>query len=369
MPAISLREEDMEKIKINQKKLRALAFFICAVMILTFCSGVTVLNASAAGGGGQYKNVTLIPGGIPFGVKFNTDGVVVLGFYDLEGLSKTQNPAYLAGLRPKDVIVEVNGREIEGADDLTRTVESCGGKPLTVTYTRAGEEKSARLTPAYSKEEGRYKTGIWVRDSGAGIGTVTYILPETGEFGGLGHGICDGESGELIPMESGVVTDVKINSVKRGLVGTPGEIKGYFGSDKCGTLKSNTDCGVFGRFTKIPEGLGQAMPVGLRDEVRCGEAEILCTLDSCGRHSYKIEISSINRGAEGSKCFIIKVTDPKLIEKTGGIVQGMSGSTIIQNGKIMGAVTHVMINDPTVGYGIFIENMLNAANIPMAKAS
>ena len=358
----------MKNIKINQKMKRISACFACALLMIGCVSGFSVFDASAAGGA-QYKNLSLIPGGVPFGVKFNTEGVVVLGFCDLEGISKTQNPAYLAGLRPKDVITEVNGREIDGAEDLTRVIENSEGKALDVTYTRSGEKKTTKLSPAYSKEEGRYKTGVWVRDSGAGIGTVTYVMPSTGEFGGLGHGICDGESGELVSMESGVITDVKIHSVKKGVSGTPGEVKGYFGKNQCGSLKSNTECGVFGSFTQLPTGLGDAMPVGLRDEVKCGGAEILCTLDSGGRQSYKIEISSVNRRADGSKCFIIKVTDKNLIEKTGGIVQGMSGSPIIQNGKLVGAVTHVMINDPTVGYGIFIENMLNAAEMPMQRAA
>ena len=354
--------------KIDKKRMRATALFLCAVLMISLCSGFFILNASASGGS-QYKNMSLIPGGIPFGVKFNTDGVTVLGFCDLEGISKTQNPAYLAGLRPKDVIIGVNGRSIKGADDLIRTVEGCEGRQIEITYTRSGEERSTKLTPAYSKNEGKYKTGVWVRDSGAGIGTVTYILPGTGEFGGLGHGICDSESGELIPMERGTVTDVKINSVKKGIAGNPGEIKGYFGKDARGELKSNTECGVFGVFSKIPEGLDKPMPIAKKDEVKCGEAELTCTLDGSDRQSYKVEISSLTRRSDGSKCFVVKVTDKKLIKKTGGIVQGMSGSPIIQNGKLVGAVTHVMINDPCVGYGIFIENMLNAAQMPLAKAS
>ena len=357
----------MENTKTKKRGLRALSLILCAAMMLTVCVGLASIGASAADG--NYRGIKLIPGGIPFGVKFSTEGVVVVGFSDLDGISKTQNPAYVAGLRPKDIITKINGRTLGGASDLTDEIENSGGREISLTYTRQGSEKTVKLTPVYSNGEGKYKTGIWVRDSGAGIGTVTYIVPETGEFGGLGHGICDGESGELIPMNRGVVTDVKISAIKKGVVGTPGEIKGYFGTDKCGSLKCNTECGVFGAFSKIPEGLGDAMPICTRDKVKSGEAEIMCTLDDSGRQSYKIEISAINRNADGSKCFVVKVTDPRLIEKTGGIVQGMSGSVICQNGKIVGAVTHVMINDPTVGYGIFIENMLSAAEVSAKTAA
>ena len=357
----------MENIKLKKRGLRALSLILCAAMMLALCVSLASIGVSAAEG--NYKGLKLIPGGIPFGVKFSTEGVVVVGFSDLDGISKTQNPAYVAGLRPKDIITKINGRALEGASDLTGEIENSGGREISLTYTRQGSERTVKLTPVYSKSDGKYKTGIWVRDSGAGIGTVTYIVPETGEFGGLGHGICDGESGELIPMNRGVVTDVKISAIKKGVVGIPGEIKGYFGTDKCGSLRCNTECGVFGAFSKIPKGLGDAMPICAKDKVKNGEAEIMCTLDESGRQSYKIEISAINRQAEGSKCFVVKVTDPRLIEKTGGIIQGMSGSVICQNGKIVGAVTHVMINDPCVGYGIFIENMLNAAQMPMAKAS
>ena len=356
----------MENIK-NKRGLRLFTLFVCVALIFGLAAGFLRVNAAAADS--PYKNEKLLVGGVPFGVKFNTAGVVVLGFSDLEGISKTQNPAYLAGLRPKDVIIKVDGNEIDGAVGLTTVIENCGGKALNVTYKRGGEEKVTRLTPAYSESEGKYKTGIWVRDSAAGIGTVTYVVPKTGEFGGLGHGICDGETGELIPMDRGFVTDVKIDSVKKGIAGEPGEIKGHFCANKCGSLKSNTDCGVFGVFSSIPDGLGRPVAPATRYEVKSGAAELVCTLDGEGRQSYSIEISAINLKADGSKCFVIKVTDPKLIEKTGGIVQGMSGSPIIQNGKLIGAVTHVMINDPTTGYGIFIENMLNAAEMPLAKAS
>ncbi len=348
--------------KTNQRSNRIRAVrLLCAILTLCFALALFAVGASAAE---QKNEIKLIPGGIPFGVRFSTRGVVIVGFCDLEGTPKSQNPAVLAGLRPKDVITHINGRALSDAKGLLQAVEDCGGKPLQVTYNRGSEERTATLTPLFSKAEGKYKTGVWVRDSGAGIGTVTFIDPETCGFGGLGHGICDGETGELIPMERGVVTDVKISAVKKGIPGTPGEIKGYFDAEKKGTLLKNTDCGVYGLFSSLPEGLGKAIPVAGTDEIQAGPAELLCTLQDGQRRQYGIQISGINRDATGSKCFIITVTDPALIERTGGIVQGMSGSPIIQNGKLIGAVTHVLINDPCTGYGIFIENML--ANIPEA---
>ena len=336
-------------------------------MTLGLCIGLFAVSGAAADA--NNKEMKLIPGGIPFGVKFNTEGVIVIGFTDIDELSKSQNPAYIAGLRPKDIIVAVDGKRISDSTELIKMIEESGGRAVSLIYKRGGSEKSISITPVLSKSENKYKTGIWVRDSGAGIGTVTYICPETKEFGGLGHGICDGETGELIPMSRGLVTDVKISQIKKGIAGTPGEIKGHFGIEKRGSLIKNTECGVFGIFTSIPDGVGEAIPVAKRDEVRSGDAEVICTLDDGVRASYKIEIATVNRDSKNSKSFVIKINDEALIEKTGGIVQGMSGSPIIQNGKLVGAVTHVMINDPCVGYGIFIENMLSAAGAPMARAS
>ena len=188
---------------------------------------------------------------------------------------------------------------------------------------------------------------------------MTYIVPSTGAFGGLGHGICDGESGTLVSMTRGVVSDVTVSGVQKGVSGKPGELKGYFGAEKTGTLLKNTDCGVFGVFSHIPTcSPMQALPIATPAEVKEGEAYIFCTLDGGKPCKYSVNISQIDRSATGPKCFTVKVTDPALIAKTGGIVQGMSGSPIVQNGKLIGAVTHVLINDPTTGYGIFITNML-----------
>ena len=319
---------------------------------------------------GAYEGKKLYPGGMPFGIKFATDGIMIVGFCEVDTASGQKNPAKEAGLKTNDMIKKIDGVTLLSATDLTRIVEESGGRALLVEYTRLGKSYKTTITPVLSEAEGKYKTGAYVKDGGAGIGTVTFIDPDNYSFGGLGHGVCDGMSGELVPMTRGSVVDVTISGVIRGEVGKPGEIKGYFSSGKTGSLLQNTECGVYGVFAEAPKVTAcEPLPVGLKSEIREGKAHIYCTLDTGKIEKYEIEISAIDKNATGNKCFTVKVTDKALLVKTGGIVQGMSGSPIIQNGKLIGAVTHVLINDPTTGYGIFIENMLNAAQMSMAKAS
>ena len=316
---------------------------------------------------GQYKLFGTIPiksvtvakledtkvyvGGIPFGIKFFTKGISVVGFDD-----ETTNPAYQAGLRLYDTIIKVNGKEISGIAELSQMAE-CGGV-LELTYLRAGNEGKIKFSPKYSEAEKKYTLGMWLKDSGAGIGTMTYVLPD-GSFGGLGHGICDGDTGELIPIYNGSVLGVTVNGIVKGQKGNPGELKGYFNSSKVGALYKNTENGVFGALAQIPNTVtDKTYSIGLKGELKEGKATVICTLADNVRREYSIEISNINKNATGNKCFTVKITDEKLLNATGGIVQGMSGSPIIQNGKLVGAITHVLINDPTMGYGIFIENML-----------
>ena len=362
-----------------------LALLLVTVTLLSFLGGaslsspvatetdeatVTDIPLDSIATASSVNGQLLIPGGIAFGVKFYTKGVMVVNLSDVVSGGDRSNPAYEAGIRKNDVITAVNGNEVLSTARLTELVEASGGGCISVTYMRNGKEYTVRLTPKFSDADGKYKTGLMVRDSGAGIGTVTYIDPDTLSFGGLGHGICDSETGVLMPMDRGSVMGVRINGIQKGAAGAPGEIKGCFTSAKTGILLSNTQCGVFGGFTQLPEGLiSKAIPVGDRNSLSEGEAEIICTLDETGAHRYRVRISEINRASTGNKCFTVTVIDNALIEKTGGIVQGMSGSPIIQNGKLVGAVTHVLVNDPTTGYGIFIENMLSAAQKPMARAS
>ena len=332
---------------------------------------VQTLNETRPLSKAELKSIKLYPGGIPFGIKFMTEGVLIVGFCDLQSNNKKVNPSSDAGLKMGDRILSVDGTTLNSAEELTRVVENSGGKSLNIVYKRNGEMLSTTLTPIFCQNEGAYKTGIYVKDSGAGIGTISYINPKDLSFGGLGHGICEGESGQLIPISKGSVVDVNINGVKKGEAGDPGELKGYFTSGRVGALLVNNNCGVFGTFAKTPDGLPcEPMSIGLKEELKNGKAYIYTTLDGTTPQKYEIEISNINRTETQGKCFTVTVTDKTLLAKTGGIVQGMSGSPIIQNGKLVGAVTHVLINDPTTGYGIFIENMLNAANTQvMPKAA
>ncbi len=299
----------------------------------------------------KLEDTKVYVGGVPFGIKFLTRGVSVVGFEN-----EATNPAYKAGLRLYDTIIKANGKEISGISDLSSIVE--GGGEVELTFIRAGKEEKIKFKPQYSESEKKYTLGLWLKDSGAGIGTLTYVLSD-GSFGGLGHGICDGDTGELIPIYNGSVLGVTINGIVKGQRGDPGELKGYFNSSKVGALYKNTENGVFGALTQMPNAItDKTYSIGLKNELKEGKATIICTLDDNVRREYSIEISNINKTATGNKCFTIKITDEKLLNATGGIVQGMSGSPIIQNGKLVGAVTHVLINDPTTGYGIFIENML-----------
>lgn len=294
----------------------------------------------------------LIAAGTPFGVKFHTKGVIIVG------ICGNHSPAADAGLKKGDVITTVDGRTIETVTEFSDAIRSSAGNSVKLEYSSGGLSHSVQLTPIVD-ENGEYKLGIWIKDSAAGIGTVTFIEPETLAFAGLGHGICDADSGMLVPFSYGSAEEVALSGITLGKAGTPGELRGSFTGKKQGKLLKNTICGIYGILQSVPEGLDTELyPVGKTSEVKEGKAYIFTTVDGNGRGKYEIEISHIDKNGNGRN-FSVRVTDKTLLEKTGGIVQGMSGSPIIQNGKIIGAVTHVLISDPTQGYGIFIENMLS----------
>ncbi|MBQ7364317.1 MAG: SpoIVB peptidase, partial [Clostridia bacterium] len=308
----------------------------------------------------------LLPGGMPFGIQMETDGVVVVGFAKTQ--SGAPSPAQSAGIVPGDVIKKLNGKTLANARELIALIEASDGRELNLTLERGGKTLIKTLI-AKRDAEGCYRAGLKVRDTTAGIGTVTAIDPETMTFVGLGHGICDSDTGILLPLKCGTVFDVSVSSIRKGVQGAPGEIKGYFSSDECGTLLQNAAFGVSGKFTGKCFDHSKPMAVASRDEVTLGKATVLCTLGDNVRREYEISLVKMTNPKGDEKNFIVEVTDPALLAETGGIVQGMSGSPIIQNGKLIGAITHVMVGDPTRGYGIFIENMLHTAQMPMAKAS
>ena len=296
--------------------------------------------------------------GMPFGIKMFTNGVVVVGMADVKTTVGTLNPASEAGLKTGDILLSINGTAVNSNLEVEKAVESSGGQPLKFTINRDGQKFSATIRPIRSESDEQYKIGLWVRDSTAGIGTLTFYNPTGNCFAGLGHGICDADTGKLMPLLSGDIVPVTISGVTKGVKGTPGELRGYFTDDTAeGSLSANVETGVYGSM-KAPV-QGETVKIAMKQDVKTGPARVYATIDGNKPQYFDIEIEKIDyRDGIESKNLVICVTDQKLLSQTGGIVQGMSGSPIIQNGKLVGAVTHVFINDPTHGYGIFAENML-----------
>ncbi|MBQ1965422.1 MAG: SpoIVB peptidase, partial [Clostridia bacterium] len=271
------------------------------------------------------------------------------------------NPARTAGLKQGDRILRVGDVEITCNEDFADALNAQGGNPIRLRYVRGNKEHETTVCPR-KNDDGSWQIGVLVKDSTAGIGTLTYIVPITGEYGCLGHGISDPDTDTLFCVGKGDLFPAKITNLRKGECGAPGELQGSFGSSAYGNCLKNCEAGLFGKLDVTQFGERETMTVASKQEVREGTATIRCTVDGGGIQEYDIEIVRIYRAFGGpTKNMLLRVTDPDLLAKTGGIVQGMSGSPIVQNGKIVGAVTHVLINDPTSGYGIFIENMLKSA--------
>lgn len=302
-------------------------------------------------------DVKLIPGGMPFGIKLYTKGVPVVGLTEVNTGTKSERIAGDAGIRVGDVITGIDGTEVNTVSEVSKAVEASAGKPLVFTVERDGEKLDFTVAPKRSVDDGVYKAGLWIRDSTSGVGTVTYIDPADNSFAGLGHGINDVDTSLLLPMSRANVLEVRILGARKGKSGEPGELNGSFEPKLTGTLSANTPYGVFGRFDVMPDGAGKALPIALRDDVKTGECQIISTVGDT-KEIYSARIVKKNRNDSMQKNFIIEVTDERLLDATGGIVRGMSGSPVIQDGRLVGAVTHVMINEPRRGYGIYIENML-----------
>ena len=324
------------------------------VLIPVLCICFSMQTAQAA--------QELIPSGRTVGVTMDTKGLLVLGTGSVNGEEKKDFAPCKGILQTGDLILEANGQFMENKEMLMEMVEKSEGKAVSLLVERNGRERELSVLPVFSVADGSYKIGAWIRDSIQGIGTVTYIDPNSGSFGALGHGVYDADTDMLMDIRGGSLTAAELTGIVKGQKGKAGELTGKIDlQEKIGVVEENTETGIFGTAEELFLA-GEALPVANRSEIRKGKAEILSDLEGKGVCSYEIEIEGFGKKeSRNHKDMTIRITDERLLRLTGGIVQGMSGSPIIQDGKLIGAVTYVLVNDPTRGYGIFIEDMLNAA--------
>ena len=307
---------------------------------------------------------TVIPVGRAVGIKMFSDGVMVVGFSEVASDEGRSVPARDCGLKEGDIITHINREEVDTIEDVQHVLQEVGGAAMSIRALRKDEPVQFTARAVQCSSDGQYKLGAWIRDSMAGIGTITYWDPQSGEFGALGHGINDVDTAQLMPLQSGSILYSDVADVKKGQKGEPGELKGVFQIDRdLGSLYANTPGGVFGTLSDnsfFQE--TEAVEVAGRDEVHTGKAVICSNVTGDATEEYEVEIIRIfPENQQDTRNLMLKVTDARLLETTGGIVQGMSGSPILQDGKLVGAVTHVLVNDPTQGYGILIENMMERA--------
>lgn len=305
----------------------------------------------------------VIPDGRCIGVALSTNGVLVVDLLDVTSSDgERSSPAKLAGLKAGDLIQEFSGKKISTVNDLTEAISASDGKNSSLKINREGKTAEVLVKPITSQSDGVFKIGAWVKDAVSGIGTLTFYDPQNKSFAALGHGICDPETGGILSVKDGNILSASIVSISKGGKGAPGELNGIFKEDSAvlGIISQNSNVGIYGTITPDFSSGGTPLPLGKRKDVKLGEAKILSTINGSKPQEFDVKIIKIiPKVISYQKGFVIEITDTELIEKTGGIVQGMSGSPIIQEGKIIGAVTHVFVNDPTKGYGIFIEDMIS----------
>lgn len=307
-------------------------------------------------------------GGEPFGIRLYTEGLVVSEISSVPCAAGERSPAADAGINSGDIILSVNGESLTNNEQLMAAVENSGGSSIMMEFIHDGKRSAAAVIPVMDRELHCYRIGLWVRDSLAGIGIVTFSGYPEGTFAGLGHGICDSQSGSIMPLSQGDIVKADITSVTKGSGGKPGTLNGFFsGTDSVGNISANAQCGLYGTIDK-DFCKGEKLPLGFRQEAVRGSAVLRTTISGTKPEDYDIEIEDISyNNANITKNMVIRIIDERLLSSTGGIVQGMSGSPIIQNGRLIGAVTHVFINDPSRGYAIFAENMANYNNTLIRK--
>ena len=339
---------------------------VCAALVFALSALLVPAGAvSAAADGSEVR--ALVPVGKAIGVKLFAEGVLVVGLSE----GDTASPAKKSGMKAGDLILTMNGAAIESTEHLQSLLVENGEKEAAFGVRRNGRLVKLAVCPQKG-QDGVCRLGAWIRDSMAGIGTVTFYDPQTGVFAALGHGITDVDTGALMPLSRGSVMAASVKAVKRGESGSPGELRGDFDLTRdLGSLYANTECGIFGVLPEEnrPESVGEAIPVAEREEVHTGKAFILANCEGDDVCAYEIEIEKLYGGSAPTRNLLLRVTDPRLIALTGGIVQGMSGSPIVQDGKLVGAVTHVLVDDPQRGYGILIENMLSASELTAQNAA
>ncbi|WP_156987599.1 SpoIVB peptidase [Bacillus sp. A134] len=318
----------------------------------------------------RLEDVKVVPGGQSIGVQLETKGVLVVGHHQVKVSEGAKSPGEAAKINVGDTIVEINGQKINHMTDIKPIVDNSGkeNKKLQIKLKRGDKFIETNLQPIFDKKEKAYKIGLYIRDTAAGIGTMTFYDPETGRYGALGHVISDMDTKKPIDIKQGSIIHSSVTAIEKGDNGLPGEKQASFQTQekRIGNITKNTDYGIFGILEKEVnhEKYEEAFPVALSHEVKEGPAKILTVVDGEKIEEFDIEIiSSVPQKSASTKGMVIQITDPRLLELTGGIVQGMSGSPIIQNDKIIGAVTHVFVNDPTSGYGVHIEWMLEDAGI------
>ena len=332
-------EKESDKLN-STKKSKIVAFIL--ILVLT----VSVIPANAQSN--EAKKVIL--GGTPFGLKIFTNGVIIIEIDD------NNSPAKKAGLKVNDIITKANDTTISNNEQLKEIIENSDGEPINLTLTRDERVMTKSITPVLDNNM-NYVAGMWIRDSTAGIGTVTYFDYNNHTFGALGHGICDKDTKMLMPLKNGEIMTATISNFTKGTDGNIGGLNGYFDSSKFGTITANNDFGIYGTYETTTN--SKIIDVANDEEICIGKASIISTISGTEPKEYDVEITNVNVTKNSGQNLIIKVTDQELLNKTGGIIQGMSGSPIIQNNKLVGAVTHVFINTPEKGYGISINNMLS----------
>lgn len=330
-----------------KKIIKTIAAALSLALIIT---GIPVAAAE--------NTKTVILGGQPFGVKFYNDGVMIIELEEFFNGSRYVCPAKDGGLEVDDVIKKVNGKNIGTNEDLQEAATGCGGKPMSFIIERGGKELCKSVTPE-ANTAGTYLLGAWVRDSCAGIGTVTYYDPDENYFAALGHGICDRDTGAMMPLGKAEIVGASISSVEKSSTGRAGSLNGYFTDKALGTVTKNTVNGIYGTIIDNHYCTGEKVEIASFSEIKTGDAQVITTLNGDEPKSYDLKITAIrNDDPRNNENFVIKVTDTSIIDECGGIVQGMSGSPIVQNGKLVGAVTHVFLNNPEEGYGVAAQFMV-----------